>query len=555
MKYTRWIIFSRIQKVFFVRKGLMILSGLVILMATGVSLIAPYLYKRLVDDVMIRGHVELLYMILLGMVGAYILKVLLEALSTYTNNKLCNLTNLSIKSKLMKKFLFQDTKHIVEDIGKRFGILEEDSRIIYTFLSTHMVGFITSFFIVLIYLIAMMYINLWLGLISVILVPVAILFSKKMGKLFNKVKNELFVVTSETRTFLFDTMQQWREIKSYRVEEQFEAKYDEKLEPERKLNCKWMLYFALNNMVYLIKERFVMKILVYFIGGLFIIAKDISIGELLMFMSYMESMGAVLDQLIKSNSDFMGEKAVFDRMLEILEAETKKRKNPILDRPDVVLKNVDFSYEDICKDVFTKIDCRFIYGKKYLIVGKSGEGKSTLVKLLLGFNEADSGEILINDIPISQIDSRTRFRNMGAVMQESMFFNLSMRDNFRLLVPTATENDIKRALALVCLDSFVESLPQKLDTIIGERGVKLSGGQKQRLALARLILHNPDIIILDEATSALDSVVENKIMDNLQKMYEDKTIIIISHKPMGTYCYDYLVNVERNAVKYEELLI
>ena len=128
-------------------------------------------------------------------------------------------------------------------------------------------------------------------------------------------------------------------------------------------------------------------------------------------------------------------------------------------------------------------------------------------------------------------------------MQENMFFNLSIRENLQLIAPEASEEDLISALKAACLYDFVDSLPQKIDTVIGERGVKLSGGQKQRLAIARLILHNSQIIILDEATSALDSIVESEILDNLSNIFSDRTMIVISHKPLVNFKKDatYLV--------------
>ncbi len=139
-------------------------------------------------------------------------------------------------------------------------------------------------------------------------------------------------------------------------------------------------------------------------------------------------------------------------------------------------------------------------------------------------------------------------KNGYTTVRRLMFFNLSIRENLQLIAPEASEENIVFALKAACLYDFVDSLPQKIDTVIGERGVKLSGGQKQRLAIARLILHNPQIIILDEATSALDSIVESEILDNLSKIFSDRTMIVISHKPLVNFKKDETILVDNKRI-------
>ena len=390
-------------------------------------------------------------------------------------------------------------------------------------------------------------INLWLGLLSVILLPLTIGFSNLIGNKYNAVNKENYEVKSKTQTHLFDTVQKWREIKTNTLENQFSNEYDERLEPERGLNNKWMFYFALRDFFYGIKTQFILKVLIYFVGGLFVISKDISIGELLMFISFMGSMESSLDSIMKSKTDFLSQKAVFERLFGILDEPEPIKGLDCPENATVYLKDIDFAYGEGSDNVLEHASCEFISGKKYLIVGKSGEGKSTLIKLLIGLNKPKIGQLLFGNEDISYIDSHSLLKNVGTVMQENMFFNLSIRENLQLIAPEATEDDLISALKAACLYDFVDSLPQKIDTVIGERGVKLSGGQKQRLAIARLILHNPQIIILDEATSALDSIVESEILDNLSNIFSDRTMIVISHKPLVNFKKDetYLVENKR----------
>ena len=548
MKYTRKNIYCHLKSNITFSKKLMIIGGILTLLITAVSLISPYLYKILVDDVMTAGKIDLLYYVIPAMVGVYLIKVVLSGIRIYVNKKFSYGTTLETKSRLMQKFLDRDISAASgKEIGMQSNNIEQDSGAVTSFLSGHIVGFITSIIIAAIYMVLMTSINLWLGLLSVILLPLTIGFSNLIGNKYNAVNKENYEVKSKTQTHLFDTVQKWREIKTNTLENQFSNEYDERLEPERGLNNKWMFYFALRDFFYGIKTQFILKVLIYFVGGLFVISKDISIGELLMFISFMGSMESSLDSIMKSKTDFLSQKAVFERLFGILDEPEPIKGLDCPENATVYLKDIDFAYGEGSDNVLEHASCEFISGKKYLIVGKSGEGKSTLIKLLIGLNKPKIGQLLFGNEDISYIDSHSLLKNVGTVMQENMFFNLSIRENLQLIAPEATEDDLISALKAACLYDFVDSLPQKIDTVIGERGVKLSGGQKQRLAIARLILHNPQIIILDEATSALDSIVESEILDNLSNIFSDRTMIVISHKPLVNFKKDetYLVENKR----------
>lgn len=552
MKYTRKTVFYRLAEHISIQKRLMFYCGAIALLLSIITTIQPYLYKILVDDVMTEGKINLLSMVISEMIVVYMIRVLISVCSTVINKKFADQTNLEVKNRLMKKLLDIDMRNVKNsDVGEQSNNLEEDSKAVYGFLASHIVEYCNSFIIVGTYWGLMLCVDIWLGIISVIILPLVIIFSKKIGEKLNDISKERFEVTSRTTTYLFDTLQKWREIKINTLEEQFTIEYDNRLEPEREINCKWILYYAFRDAVYLIKDAFFMKVLIYFLGGLFIILGDISIGELLMFVSYMKGMNIALEKIMRSNSDFLGQKSTFNRLFKILDEREMRNVEMCPENPTIIFRNVDFSYEGTQDNLFKGINCSFSYGKKYLMVGKSGEGKTTLINLLLGINKVKRGEITVNDIPICRIDSKCFLKKIGVVMQDNFFFNLSIRENFLLIAPKASDKEIGMALRLACIDKFIDSLPQKIDTIIGERGIKLSGGQKQRLAIARLILHNPSVVILDEATSALDSIDERRILYNLNNMFKEETLIVISHKPLTSYHNDYTLRIEEGKILCE----
>ncbi len=550
VKYTRLSIFSRLSKRISFSKGMMLICGIVSFIISSVSLISPYLYRILIDDVMTNGKTDLLFKVIGAMITVYIVKVLLTAIYTLISKRFSYEISLKTKNALMEKILGKDISSInKKTVGAENNAIEYDSKAVNGFLSNHIVGFSIYLITTFAYALLMIRINLILAIISLVLLPLTLFLSKIIGEKNNKVNKEIWGTDSRTKTHLFDTMQKWREIKTNTLENKFSKEYDEMLEPERRLNKRWMFYYALTDFYYVIKEEFVLNVLMYFIGGLFVIKGKITIGELLMFISYMKGMDSALDSIIRSKSDFIGQKAVFERLFKILDESYEKRKKKYPEKANLLLENVYFKYDSLDSYVLQDVSCGFEYGKKYLIIGKSGEGKSTLIKLLLGIVKEDQGKIVIGDDLISDIDRQSLLKNMGAVMQENIFFNLSIRENLALVKENCTEEDIVGALKNACLYEFVEGLPDKLDTVIGERGIKLSGGQKQRLAIARIMLHNPKIVILDEVTSAIDSVTESKIIRNLNTFFNGNTMIVISHKPVAELQHDVTYLVEDSQIK------
>lgn len=549
MKYSRTNIFVRLNKSIHIKKRYMFYNAILTFIITGVSLVSPFLYKILVDDVMKGGKLKWLCWLIPSMVAVYLVQMVLSGIITYCGKKFSNITIVETKCVLMKKILSRDISETEKaNVGRQSGNVENDSSAVYSLVSRHIVNFICSIVITTVYFVLMLLIDPWLSLVSVVLIPSTMWFSAVMGKKYNKIQQKLFEIRAEIRSYLFTTIRQWREIKVNTLEGNMIYKYDEMLEPERMENVVWMRYFALNNVFYAIKNKFVLQVMMYFVGGIFIIKGSITIGSLLMFMSYMSSMSSSLDSVMKSNADFRGQKAVFDRLFETLECPDCGKGSDIPKKPTVSLLNVDFTYTSMDRKVLKNINCNFEYGAKYLLVGKSGGGKSTLIKLLLGINKATSGTIEISGVSIEDIDAHDINKNIGAVMQENVFFNLSIRENLELIAPFATEDEILMALRLARIEDFVMFLPSGLDTIIGERGIKLSGGQKQRLAFARVILHNPQIVILDEATSAVDAATESEMFKNLGSTFDGKTLIMISHKPISSIKFDKIYSISNGEI-------
>ena len=216
---------------------------------------------------------------------------------------------------------------------------------------------------------------------------------------------------------------------------------------------------------------------------------------------------------------------------------------------DFEFKNVFFAYDD--KEVLKNINFKVRANETVAFVGKSGAGKTTIFSLLCKLYNVDSGTIKIDGVDINELDEESIRSNITIISQNPYIFNMSIKDNLRLVKENITDEEIKRACHLACLDDFIETLPLKYDTIVGEGGVMLSGGQRQRLAIARAFIQETEIILFDEATSALDNETQEKIQTAINNLKENYTILIIAHRLSTIVNCDRILVLDDGCVKDE----
>lgn len=293
-------------------------------------------------------------------------------------------------------------------------------------------------------------------------------------------------------------------------------------------------------------------ILIIFISINKVEAKEFSTGDFaltltfsFMFFPRLKDLIFRLRELAKHETDLSKYTNILDLEIGIKEKENAERLKDIQGQID--FNNVNFKYSDRTT-VLESIDLHIKPNESIALVGKSGAGKTTLVKLLLRFYDPTSGEIMIDGKDIRDITKESLRSNIGVVPQEALMFNNTIGFNIAYGKPEASMEEIKEAAKMANLDSFIESLPEKYATVVGERGIKLSGGQKQRLAIARMVLENPPIIIFDEATSQLDSESERLIQEAFWKIAENKTTIVIAHRLSTIMKSDRIIVLENGKI-------
>ncbi|NPA17369.1 ABC transporter ATP-binding protein [Persephonella sp.] len=409
--------------------------------------------------------------------------------------------------------------------------------------------------------IVLILINWKLGLLIVFLNPVVIYFTTVVGRRIGKLKAIENRAVEKFQEKLTETLELFWQIRASNREDMFIKSVLKTAREVRDTSIEfgWKSDAAgrLSMLVFLAGYEVFRAVSI-----LFVAYSDLTIGLMLAIFGYLWVMMTPVQELLGIQYAFHSADSALKRINQILqmkkEPEYPHILNPFKNREtcSVHLKDVYFSYDGknyVIEGVTIKAD----RGQKVAIVGASGSGKTTLAHIMVGFYPVDKGDVLYDDISVREIGLDVVRENVSLVLQNPMMFNDTVRFNLTLgrEIP---EYKIWEALEIAQMKEVVENLPQGLDTLIGKDGVRLSGGQRQRLAIARMILQNPKIVILDESTSALDTQTEYRLFNALQQYLKNKTTIIIAHRLSTVQQADYIYVLDRGKVveegTHEELM-
>jgi len=304
-------------------------------------------------------------------------------------------------------------------------------------------------------------------------------------------------------------------------------------------------------------------ILIFGTAAFLVLNGEVTLGTMVAFIGYIDRLYAPLGRLVNSSTTLTQSIASMDRMFEFLDepydiTEKIGAKDPVDVKGNVQFENISFAYEEGGERAIDRLTLDVQAGERIAFVGMSGGGKSTLVSLIPRFYDVTEGRITLDGIDIRDLKLRGLRDQIGMVMQESILFSESVELNIKMGNPEATDEEVIAAAKAANAHEFIERLPNGYKTAVGERGVKLSGGQKQRLAIARVFLKNPPILILDEATSALDLESESMIQDSLARLAKDRTTFIVAHRLSTITDADKIVVIENGRIteigRHEDLM-
>jgi len=263
----------------------------------------------------------------------------------------------------------------------------------------------------------------------------------------------------------------------------------------------------------------------------------ITIGTLVAFTTLQTRLLFPIGSLLNVQADLQTSTALFDRVFEYLDLPVEIEEpadpvpfDPALASGQVEFRNVTFRYDDVAEDTLRDISFVAPAGTKVAIVGETGSGKTTLGYLTGRLYDVTEGAVLIDGVDVREMSFDALRATVGVVSQETYLFHGSVRDNLRFAKPDATDEELEQAARAAQIFDHLGSLPEGLDTVVGERGYRFSGGEKQRLAIARALLRDAPVMVLDEATSALDVETERAVQDALERLSRGRTTVAIAHR-------------------------
>ena len=408
--------------------------------------------------------------------------------------------------------------------------------------------------ILIVYLILMLRINITLTIIAFITLPISVIVTKKIRSHIRQNSKKAQGEISDIAGYLQERMAGYAVVKLFHMEEHEKEQYNGISQAIYRFTRKRNRFSSLGVAITGAFSEVISSIVIC-LSAAIIVKGNMTIGDMIVFYSYLGYLVTPLRRFAELNVTYARSIAGIERVYEILDTppDIVEKENAVPLMPDapmnIAFDHVFFQY-DPDSDIQNLSDISFSIkeGEQVALVGSSGCGKTTVVNLLARFYDIDSGSILINDKDITDYTLASLYEQMGMVFQDTILFSGTIAENLKYGKPDATMEEMIAAAKAANAYEFIMKAPDGWDTLLGERGIGLSGGQKQRLAIARVFLRNPRLLILDEATSALDSESETLVQSALDNLMQNRTSIIIAHRLSTIINVDKIIVMDKGKI-------
>lgn len=499
-----------------------------------VSLISPKMFQILVDDVVAQRKRGMLLFVVCGLLVTYFLRLIIDGVKLYFDNKLLNYFTYNIRTELLSKILKMPYENYYCRNAAEYKLrIWDDVDKLGNFAKEQVIDYFCGIIMSLILLLICVYINPVMTICCICLIPAVMIIDKMIAKGSGKINEKIRCVNEEYSSFENDSIGRWREIKVLCAEARFVQKFSEYRKKLAKLGYVQIRYWFFRETLSDFNSNYLSCVIVHIIGAFFVINKSLTVGNLILFGEYFSMLFIEIVNVYRKETALRENLPYYDRIFETLSfneerLSAKHKENGIF---PIELNKISFKYPESECEILQNANLFLSRGDYVALVGESGAGKTTVAKILLGLISPQGGKVLIGGSAINDMEMCSLYNRAGVVMQESKLFNMSIRDNLTLSCKHSNDDILISACKLADIYDYIVSLPNGFDTVLGDNGVGLSGGQIQRLLIARALVNNPSFLVLDEATSALDNISERKICSSVGRLSKDMTILTIAHRP------------------------
>tara|TARA_Y100000591_G_scaffold236336_1_gene207083 strand:+ start:5330 stop:7066 length:1737 start_codon:yes stop_codon:yes gene_type:complete len=532
-----------------------------IIVAASTSSIA-YLLDPAIEKIFLEKNMQLIYLIPIAIFLAFTMKgtslYFARAILIKVGGEIQKILQLQImKSFLSSSVETMDKKHS----GTIISHITYDAGLVRNLVANTILLF-TKDTLTLIGLVGVMFYQNWrLAIFALIMIPLASLAAKSLGKRIGKITKESQEVAGKVNSFFLDVIKNHKLIKIFQREEYENKRLENNLDNIREKMVKIQIVMTRSTPIMETLTGMMIAGLIFYAGNL-VIKNDLDINNFFSFLAAMMLAYQPVRSLATLNMGLHQGISAAKRILPIIDSVTLDKnheKNLKLTKGDIKFNNISFKYATRENNVLDKINLDIRSGEMTALVGHSGAGKSTILNLIPRFYNPSSGEILIDNQSIHEYSLYSLRENISLVSQDTTLFDDTILNNIKYSNLNASDEQVLKAAKLSSCDEFINNMPNKYDTLIGENGVRLSGGEKQRLSIARAILKNSNIILLDEATSSLDSETEEKIQSAINYLTKGKTTVVIAHRLSTVINSNKIYVIEQGKVvatgNHNELLI